>query len=152
MKKILLSLAIITIAALGVQAQRMANYGNRNDGMCRYADQLNTEQRAELAKMATAHQAAMSELREKMITSTEVSQRVNTRNKMNALRANHIAEISDQVTNWGIEPMPAGRYAQRGMGYRNSNRNCIGRGNGMGYGNGVGNGNGMGQGRRSRNR
>jgi hypothetical protein len=129
MKNILISITILMMVSVGLQAQNRANRGNPNTGGCIYSEQLTPEQRVEFAKTATAHQAAMSALREKMITSEDVNQRVNTRNQMTALRATHLAEVSDKLTNLGIQPAPTRR-----------NGSGMGLGTGMGMGRGMGNG------------
>jgi hypothetical protein len=102
--KIALAALLIAVGTLGVQAQvcRGTGLGTRGTGTCVNSTQLTAEQKAILAELATEHQADMKVLRDKMIATTDLAEKIAIRKEMADLRTAHQAEVKKLLDSWGI--------------------------------------------------
>jgi Skp family chaperone for outer membrane proteins len=102
--KIALAALLIAVGTLGVQAQvcRGTGFGPKGTGTCINSTQLTAEQKAILAELATEHQADMTVLREKLIATTDLTEKIAIRKEMADLRTAHQAEVKKLLESWGI--------------------------------------------------
>jgi len=109
--KIALAALMIAVGTLGVQAQvcngtgfgfRGTGIGAKGTGTCVNSTQLTAEQKAILAELAAEHQADMKVLRDKMIATTDLTEKIAIRKEMADLRTAHQAEVKKLLESWGI--------------------------------------------------
>ncbi len=113
--KIVVAAFLIAAGTFGLEAQTCSGTGFRGNrtGTCINSTTLTAEQKAQLAELATAHQAEMATLREQMLAATSLADKLAIRKLMADQREAHWAEVKALFDSWGIVAKPGSKKGNR---------------------------------------
>lgn len=104
---------------------------------------LTAEQKEKIGAMQSEHQKQMDQLRTKRRSTTDLSEKTQIRNEMNAENQNHREKVKSLLT---PEQQTQFLCGNQGRGKGQGKGSCSGKGQGKGSGKGQGSGSGSGQG------